>query len=318
MEPVAIAVDLGGTNLRCSVVDRNGKLLVETRQPTGAGDGPDQVIARIARMIESVATQANLDMEVGVGVAAPGPLDTKSGIVRYTPNLEGWHDVPLRDELEKLTGHEVVLGNDVNASALGEFYFGAASDVEHMVLVAIGTGFGGGVISDGRLIDGPRGLGGELGHTTVSMGGPRCTCGSTGCVEAFCSGWAIERDGQQVVRSGRSEKIRELAGDGMITARTVSRAAKAGDEAALGIFERAGTALGVALASFVNIFSPEMIVVGGGLSRAGDILLDPAKRALRANAMPDLLESVEIRTSALGTKTGTYGAAALVFYSKQL
>lgn len=318
MEPVAIAVDLGGTNLRCSVVDRTGKLLVEARQPTGAQDGPDRVIARIARMIESVASQANLDSNVAVGVAAPGPLDTKAGIVRYTPNLENWHDVPLRDELEKMTGHEVVLGNDVNAAALGEFYFGAASDVQNMVLVALGTGFGGGVIAEGRLIDGPRGLGGELGHTTVMMNGPRCTCGSTGCVEALCSGWAIERDGQQIARSGRSEKILELAGDGEITARTVSRAAKAGDQAAIRVYERAGTALGVALASFVNIFSPEMIVIGGGLSRAGDILLEPAKRALRSNAMPDLLELVDIRTSALGTKTGTYGAAALVFYSRQL
>lgn len=318
MKDVAIAVDLGGTNLRCSVVDRDGNLRFESRQSSGASEGPDRIIPRIARMIEGVAVEAGLDDEVAVGVVAPGPLDTSTGVVHYAPNLDDWHEVPIRDQLEELSGREVILGNDANAAALGEYFFGAASNVENMVFIAIGTGFGGGVIAEGRLIDGPHGLGGELGHTTISMTGPRCTCGAIGCVEAYCSGWAITRDAEAVVRSGRSDKILQAAGNRPIDARAVNDAAEAGDEAARQIYEDAGHALGVAMANFVNIFNPEMIVMGGGLSRAGELLMAPARRALHNYAMTDLRKAVKIQPSALGTKTGTYGAAALVFYHKQI
>lgn len=314
MASVAIAVDLGGTNVRCSVVSRDGEMRFESSQSSGGDEGPDPVIRRITRMIGVAVEDQELPGDVAIGIVAPGPLDPKTGIVRYAPNLRGWDEVPLQARLEEETGRRVLLGNDGNAQALGEFFFGAARDVDNLVYVALGTGLGGGVIAERQLIDGAHGLGAEIGHTTIAVDGPRCTCGSRGCIEAICSGWAIARDGRLLVDTGRSEAIREAAAGGEIDARVVSDAAEDGDEGARTIIERAGWSLGAALGNFVNIFNPEMIVVGGGLARIGDMLLDPAKRALREYAMVDMLDDLEFRTSALGGKTGIYGAAAMVFH----
>jgi glucokinase len=311
---VALAIDLGGTNLRCGVVSAQGELLAESSQSSGSDEGPRAVVRRIARLVELVADDQGLEDDVPIGVVAPGPLDPQAGIVRYAPNLKGWNEVPLRALLEESTGRAVLLGNDANAQALGEYYFGAASGVENLVYVALGTGLGGGVIAEGKLIDGVAGLGGELGHTTVNLNGPRCTCGSQGCVEAYCSGWAIARDGQALVDSNRSAGIAEIAAGRPVEAPAVSQAAARGDEPAGAVLRQAGWALGAALGNFVNIFNPEMIVIGGGLADIGALLIDPARAALRHFALPDMLDGLELRDSALGSKTGIYGAAALVFH----
>ncbi len=319
MIETTLAVDLGGTNLRCAVVDRAGTVLIEKHELTDSERGVDSVIQRMADLIQRVASGAGLDAGAPVGVVAPGPLDPKTGIVRFSPNLVGWTNVPLRDRLAELTGRRVELGNDANAAALGEYYFGVGKQAQHLVYVALGTGIGGGIISNGMLIDGAHGLGGELGHTSVSMDGPRCTCGAAGCVEAYSSGWAIARDGQALVRSGRGDAIREAAKDSTeIDARAVAAAAYAGDVSALQILERAGRALGVALANFANIFNPEVIVIGGGLARIGDLLLTPARNAFKAHTMPAIYKDVTIIDSTLGTQTGIYGAAAIIFHGDDL
>ncbi|MGH6943741.1 MAG: ROK family protein [Geminicoccaceae bacterium] len=312
MNEVALAVDLGGTNLRCGVVNAEGELVTESSQSSGSDEGPEAVVRRIARLVKLVADDQELPGDVPIGVVAPGPLNPRTGIVRYAPNLKGWDEVPLRSMLEDATGRRVVVGNDANAQALGEFYFGAARGVENLVYVALGTGLGGGVIAKGRLVDGIDGLGGELGHTTVNMDGPRCTCGSAGCAEAYCSGWAIARDGQLLVDSNRSALVAELAGGKPVEAPHVSQAAKRGDEAARDVIRQAGWALGAALGNFVNIFNPEMVVIGGGLAEIGAMLIDPARLALRRFALPDMLDRLEIREAALGGSVGIYGAAALV------
>jgi glucokinase len=318
MADATLAFDLGGTNLRCALVTRSGQIEAEERALTEGERGPDSVIEHMADLIKSVASHADISSDLAVGVAAPGPLDPRAGIVRFSPNLPGWTNIPLRSKLENLTGRKVFLGNDANSAALGEYYFGSAKDVRHLVYVALGTGLGGGVISDGNLIDGINGLGGELGHTCVNMDGPRCSCGAPGCVESYCSGWAIARDGQALVRSGHGDAIRDEAADPeSIDARAVASAAEHGDGAARLVLDRAGHALGVGLANFANVFNPEMIVIGGGLARIGDLLLQPAERAFRAYAMPAISANVEIAGSGLGTKTGIYGAAALVFHQDQ-
>lgn len=318
MPDKTLAFDLGGTNLRCAVVTRDGEIELEDRALTEGERGVDVVIDHMVELIESIAARADLDSNISIGVAAPGPLDPHEGIVRFSPNLPGWTNIPLRSMLESRTGRKVYLGNDANSASLGEFYFGSAKDVHHLVYVALGTGLGGGVISNGILIDGAHGLGGELGHTCVNMDGPRCSCGASGCVEAYCSGWAIARDGEALVRSGRGDAIRDSAKDPEeIDARAVGAAADAGHEGALLILERAGTALGVGLANFANIFNPDMIVIGGGLARVGDPLLQPAERAFRSYALPAISDTVTITGSSLGTKTGIFGAAALVFHYHQ-
>jgi glucokinase len=183
-----------------------------------------------------------------------------------------------------------------------------------MIYVGIGTGVGGGVISEGRLIDGLNGMGGELGHVSVDLDGPRCTCGSLGCIEAFCSAWSITHEARLLVSSGRGAAIRAAAPDGSIGPRAVGTAAANGDPAALALLDRAGTALGAGLANFINIFNPEIIVLGGGVAEIGDPLLDPVRRAINTFAMPVMRSGVRLVPSSLGLKTGIYGSAALVFY----
>jgi len=315
MPAAALAIDLGGTNLRCALVDERGSIVFEARESTQAEQGVDAVINRIARMILHVASETGSGPDIEVGVAAPGPLDPRQGIVMFMPNLPGWYDVPLRERLEALVGRRVHLGNDANAAALGEFYFGAGRDVENLVYLGLGTGVGGGVVSEGRLIDGARGMGGELGHVTVSMDGPRCSCGSSGCIESYCSGWALARDAQALVESDRSPGIATAAKGGVPDARAVSAAARAGDPEAQALLERAGMALGAGLGGFINTFNPELIVIGGGLSRIGDPLLNPARRGARAFAFPALSESLPIERTELDGRAGIFGAAALVFYA---
>ncbi|MEX1158737.1 MAG: ROK family protein, partial [Thermomicrobiales bacterium] len=178
---IALGIDLGGTNLRSAAVSASGEIVYETSRPTFATEGVESVIDRVALAIREAAERAGVASDVPVGVAAPGPLDPRAGIVYFAPNLPGWRDVQLRDRLQALTNRQVLLGNDANAAALGEFIFGAGKGSQNMIFVGLGTGVGGGVISEGRLIDGVRGMGGELGHVSVDLDGPRCTCGSSGC-----------------------------------------------------------------------------------------------------------------------------------------
>ncbi|MCX7623762.1 MAG: ROK family protein [Thermomicrobium sp.] len=308
-----LAVDFGATNLRAAVVRRDGTLLHHRQTVTGARDGVVAVVERIVRLVEQVASEAGLDRSVPVGVVAPGPLEPATGVVLFAPNLVGWQHVPLRQLLEERLGRRVVLGNDGNGAALGEVLFGAAKGCRHLVHVMLGTGVGGGVISHGQLVEGLRGLGTEVGHVPVDPDGPRCHCGGVGCIEAYAGGWALARDGEALVSSGRSEVLRELAGDGPVTAAHVVEAARAGDAGALAILEGAARALAAGLAGLVNVFDPELIVFGGGVARAGELLLAPFRRWLPVYAIHYIVEHVEVRLSALGDDTGLYGAAARAF-----
>jgi len=313
-QQIALGVDLGGTNLRSAAVTKSGEIVFETHRPTFASEGVDSVIDRIALAIREAADAAGVGKDVPVGVAAPGPLDPRRGIVHFAPNLPGWRDVQLRDRLQSLTGRPVILGNDANAAALGEFIFGAGQGSQNMIYVGLGTGIGGGVIAEGRLIDGIRGMGGELGHVTVDLDGPRCTCGSPGCIEAFCSAWSITHEAELLVASGRGDAIHAGAVNGTIGPRAVGAAAANGDPAALALLDRAGRALGAGLANFINIFNPEIIVLGGGVSEIGEPLLAPVRRAIDTYAMAVMTSDVRLIPSSLGLKTGIYGSAALVFY----
>lgn len=233
------------------------------------------------------------------------------------PNLPGWHDVALSSRLSALTGRVVHLGNDANAAALGEVYFGAGRGKRNLIYVGLGTGVGGGVISEGRLIDGVRGMGAELGHVSVDLNGPRCTCGSIGCIEAYCSAWAITAEAELIVHSGRGRAI-ETADGGVIGPKAVGIAASAGDPQAVALLQRAGWALGAGLGNFINIFNPEVIVLGGGVAEIGEPLLEPVRQAIDVYSMPVMRVDVQLLHSSLGLRTGIYGSVALVFHADQL
>lgn len=312
-EPQVIAVDMGGTNIRVAVISASGKMEHRSRTATRAADGPDAVIARIGDLVNTVARDAGLGPDVPVGVASPGPLNPRTGVVHYTPNLPGWRDVPFVEKLTAIVQRDVTLANDGNCGALGEARYGSAKGVRNLVYLALGTGIGGGIISEGALIDGKNGLGAEVGHTVVALDGPRCTCGSIGCLESFASGWAIQAEAEHIATTEDGDLLRTLAGDGPIHAGIVAEAARQGDVAARGLLDRAGRALGAAMGGFVNMFDPEMIVIGGGVATLGELLMGPAKLAMPAYCFVDMRRGMTIAYSSLGGDTGIYGAAALAF-----
>lgn len=310
-EKQVIGVDLGGTNIRVAVITGSGELLHRSQVATPSENGPEAVIRQIGEEIEKVASGAGLAGNVPVGIASPGPLNPRTGVVLYTPNLPGWRDVPFVDMLRDRVGRPVALQNDGNCGALGERRFGSAQGVRNLVYLALGTGIGGGIISEGVLIDGKNGLGAEVGHVTVAMDGPRCTCGSVGCVESFASGWAIQREAEAVATTADGDAMRELAGNGRIHAGIVAKAARNGDPAAKLILDRAARALGAAMGAFVNLFDPEMIVFGGGVSSLGDLLIEPATRVMQMHSFVDMRQGMPVTYSSLGADTGLYGAGAL-------
>lgn len=310
-ERKVIAVDLGGTHIRVGVVGESGSLDNHAQVATRPELGPQSVIERMAEQINETAESARLGGSIPVGAASPGPLNPKTGTVLYTPNLPGWRDIPFVELLEAHIGRKVYLANDGNCGALGEIRFGSARGVRDLIYFALGTGVGGGIVSDGKLIDGVRGLGAEVGHMNVALDGPRCSCGSIGCLESFVAGWAIKRDAEAVATTTDGDRLRELAGDGEIHAGVVAAAADEGDLAARMILNRAGRALGAAMGALVNIFNPSMIVVGGGVAAIGEHLLAPARETMLAHSFADMRADVSIAYSSLGNETGIYGAAAL-------
>lgn len=306
-----IAVDLGGTHIRAAAVDERGRLSHRHATPTDPGRGFQDVIVRMGELILRIASDAGVTDAVPVGVAAPGPLNPRTGTVLYTPNLPGWRDVPLVAMLEERVGGPMYLANDGNCAALGERRYGCAQGIDDLVYLALGTGVGGGIVSGGVLVDGVRGLGAEVGHVSVAMDGPRCTCGSVGCLEAFVSGWAIKREAEAVATTADGDLLLRLAGDGELHAGIVKAAADQGDPAAHLILDRAGRALGAAMGAFTNIFNPRMIVIGGGVAALGEHLLGPARRTMQAHSFIDMRADVRVTYSSLGRDTGLYGAAAL-------
>lgn len=313
-----LAVDLGGTNLRVAAVARDGSITCRMSVSTDAKAGPEVVAEHIGALLTEVAAEVELPATAAAGVAVPGPIDPRTGIVAFTPNLAGWRNFPLGDRLLALTGRPIALGNDGNCAALGEFRFGVGTESSNLLYLALGTGVGAGVISEGRLIEGTGGLAGELGHVVVSLDGPRCTCGSIGCLETFASGWAIARDANLVAATAEGAGIRRAAAGKRLNASVVADAARDGDAAAIEILARVGRALGAAIGSFINIFNPEMVVIGGGLASLGDLLMEPTRRAIVNHSFYAQRTRAKLAMSILGDDTALCGAAALAMDHQRL
>lgn len=307
-----LGVDLGGTHIRAAAIAPDGQLRARRQCPTGAEDGRDAVLDRIAATVNEAAAAAGLPADAPVGVAIPGPVNPRTGVVGLAPNLHGWRDVPVRDLLGARLNRTIVLGNDANAAALGEWRYGAGQGTRHLVFLGIGTGVGGGIVVDGRLLLGEHGLASEPGHMVVALDGPPCTCGGRGCLEAFAAGWAIARDARQLLDAGMPSMLTELlAGDEALTGGLVTTAARQGDGLALEVLARAGRALGFGIASLVHIFNPEVVAIGGGVIAAGDLLFAPMREALDAQLMAPFKEGLRVVPSALDQDAGLLGAGVL-------
>lgn len=310
-----IGCDLGGTNLRAAIVDvENGEVLRQMSIPTRARDGHAVVMKRMGELFLQVIREGGMQKDEigGIGIGVPGVLDLEKGETLFLPNLPGtWPHVPLRDTIEGLTGLRTALLNDVRAITNGEWRFGAGRGVDTVAVFAIGTGVGGGLVINGQLHLGIGGTGGELGHTMIDFNGPRCGCGNDGCVEAYASGPAIAAMGMKAVSQGLTTALAELCGYDLnrITPELIAQAARAGDDVAKDIYERAGFYLGIAAANVCASIGPRRIIIGGGVAQAGELLLDPIRRTVheRVQVMP--VEQVEIVPSQLGDNAGVIGVA---------
>jgi len=299
-------VDVGGTKIAAGVVSPEGEVLHEVRYPSA---GPrERLLSSIARAIDEVRE----GFEVGsVCLAVPGFVMSAENKVIFAPNLHAIEGVPLKEELGRRTGLHVTVENDANAAAWGEFRFGAGSEATHLVFITLGTGVGGGVISHGLLLRGAQGAGGELGHITIQATGPRCGCGNHGCLEALASGTAIGRRAREVASEHPNSALGQLAMERTVLGEDVTELAQGGDEAAISVLKETGVWLGIGLAGFVNVFNPEVIAVGGGVARAGELILEPARQEVRLRAQSPSRDLVQIREATLGGRSGVLGAAAL-------
>jgi glucokinase len=303
----AIGVDVGGTKIAAAVVSPEGKILNEVRYPTQAVP-PNRLIETIARAI----TEVKDGFEVGgVCLAVPGLILAAENKVIFAPNLHEIENIRLDEEIGSSTGTSVTVENDANAAAWGEFRYGAGKDVEHQVFITLGTGVGGGIITHGVLLRWAQGAGGELGHVTIDATGPRCGCGNHGCLEALASGTAIRRRAREVANDRPGSALGRLAVEREVLGEDVTRLAQEGDEASILVLEETGRWLGIGLAGFVNTFNPEVIPVGGGASRAGELILEPARREVHLRARSPSRDLVEIKEATLGPESGVLGAAAL-------
>lgn len=307
-----IGVDLGGTNLRVAAVDPEGVIRERINLDTEVREGRLRVVADMCEAVKDIEQRLPDAQLGGIGIGVPGIINLADGTVRQSPNLPGWSDFPVRDDIEQLLGTQVVLENDANAAALGESWVGAGRNVNSLCMMTLGTGIGGGLILDGRIWHGREGMAGELGHMTIDPNGALCGCGNLGCVEAYASASAISRMAMAAVRVGRSPELaRDAEEMGELTAEIVYIKAKQGDTVAREVFEMVGRSLGVAIANLINIFNLPLYVVGGGVAHGWDafapsLMAEVHKRSLVARAV-----NPTIVPSALGADAGLVGAAHL-------
>lgn len=308
-----VGVDVGGTNVVVALVPFEGgppaKLL---KRRTRADQGAAIVVARIASMIREVMLVADGEAVQGVGIGVPGPVTPKSGSVQAAPNL-GWRDLPLATMIGDEIGLPVTLENDANCAAYGEWWLGAGQGAECLVAITLGTGVGGGVIIGGDLYRGASGGAGELGHTVVDFSGRECACGSRGCVEAYASGPSIAKRAAKGVKAGQKTVLTGLVNGipGRISAEAVCEVAQNGDRWAGQLLNEAGRALGVAVANLINVLNPDVIVIGGGVAAAGDLLFEPVRAEVQARVFPEAWRACEIVPAELPGTAGAIGAAGL-------
>lgn len=305
-----LALDIGGTKLAAGVCDQAGSTLSFLVQPTGNGRDPDMILGELFGLGRRAVAASGVDWSVidAVGIGCGGPLDTERGVLLAPPHLAGWHDVPVTAMAEREFGRPAYLENDATAAASAEHRHGAGAGSRHLVYLTISTGVGGGVVMNGRLYRGAMGNGGELGHVTIDWNGRPCrSCGRRGCLEAYVSGTSIAERAVEAMTADSS-----LAGLGVVTAADVTAAASAGDALASRIWAQTLEALTCGLTSIINLFEPEVVVLGGGVTRCGDQLLLPVREMVGRQAMAPAGHA-RIVTAALGDRVGVVGAASFVY-----
>lgn len=312
-----LAIDLGGTKILAGIISDTGEMLAREYTLTLAGEGLESVINRLGAAIAHLLSHKNISLsQIGViSIAAAGVIDTRKGVITASPHLPGWINVPLRHLIEEKFKLKVFLLNDANAAALGEHRFGAGKGANNLIYLTVSTGIGGGIIIDGQLYSGSSGGAGEIGHMTIDVNGPKCKCGNVGCLEMLASGTAIAAGAIMRIRGGESSALIEMVGGKRedITAEKVAVAAQQGDSLALDVIATAAGYLGVGIVNLVNIFNPDVVIIGGGVAKMGDRLFSPLRQVVRVRAFPLLAQAVRILPARLGDDAGVIGAAVFAF-----
>lgn len=313
MERFIVGLDLGGTQIRAALADCKFTVLRRVSTLTQAHEGAQQVMSRVLGCIAQVLQGIERTQILGVGIATAGAVNPRTGVIAKAANL-GLENWPLRDLLAQEVHLPVYVGNDANLAALAEHRFGAGQGVNSLIYLTISTGIGAGVIENGQLLLGANGWAAELGHIIVEPHGPRCNCGNIGCLQALASGPAIARHAQELLRGDQSSLLWKMVeGDATrITAKEVVEAAQKGDALALEVIQRAAFYLGIGMISFIHAFDPELIIVGGGVSKAGELLFAPIRALIAERAIAAAQRDVRIVPAALGDDVGLIGAVALV------
>ena len=308
---LVIGVDLGGTNVNSGVVDETGRISHRAWQSISGSRTAREVIDRLVACVEMTMDSCGRDRVAGVGVGTPGLIPEDSGTIVYAPNVPGWEDLPLQSMLRERLGLPVAIENDANAAAIGEHWVGGAAGYANIVCITLGTGVGGAIIMDNEVWRGTNGAGGEIGHMTVVENGRMCGCGAPGCLEAYASATAIAGQARELLQGGRESALKDLCeGDlDRIDAAMIADAANRGDEAAREVMHRSATLLGTAVSSLTNLLNPELIVIGGGVIKAGDMIFDPIRTEVARRAYKWSASILRIVPAKLGDDAGIIGAA---------
>lgn len=315
--PIAVGVDLGGTTFAVGLVTREGELLARQEFPTPRSDAEPAALHAAAAAVGGLLEQeaVKLDRVVGLGMGIPGPVDPEAGLIRQCPNLHELDGVSVIEVLSQALGLPVHIGNDAYCATLAELRYGAGRDVANLVMLTLGTGVGGGIALDNKVRRGPRQIMGEVGHLIIEPDGPRCGCGNHGCLEALVGRDGMVQAAVRLLEQGRTSSLAERAGARResLSPRVISEAAQAGDELALEVMQRTGYYVGLALCDCIVLCDPDLILIGGGIAAAGELLFEPIRHTVRERSPISGFEVTRIVPAQLGNDAGMYGAAALAW-----
>ena len=317
MTDFTLGIDLGGTNTKMGIVDATGQLLEQRSYPTNSHKGPDGVLAEMAANGLKLISETGRTVKT-VGIGSPGPINGKLGIVYEAPNLGGWVNVEVTKILQQHMQLPVTLSNDANAAAYGEWWAGAGTEIDTMILLTLGTGVGGGIVINDELYSGIDDTAGELGHVIINFDGPLCGCGNRGCIEAYASATAILRDVRAAIAAGEPTSLKLPEGDDPdFGTKQVYDAALAGDALSIRIFERMGFTLGITCATLINSLNPEMIAFGGAMSNAWELFQPIMVDTIKKNAFEAPANRCRIERARLGNDAGIIGAAGLAMKAQR-
>ena len=315
-EKYAIGVDLGGTNIKIGIVSYKGKLVKSISIKTEADGGPKKVIANIIKGIELILVKNKLKIQ-GIGIGCPGVVSTKKGIVENAPNLPGWKNVKLGPIIKNKFGYKVHLENDANGAAIGELIFGAGKKIDSFVMVTLGTGVGGGIVFNKKIFRGEFGAAGEIGHISIDVNGPKCNCGSTGCIEAYAGNSYLKEQIRSELKNYPDSIVWQLIENDLtkVSPRIIQVAAEKKDAYAKFVVDRMGKQLGAALASLSNLLDISTFIIGGGVAGFGKPLFDSTLLTISERVLLPLRPRVLVIPAKLKNEAGIKGASSLVFYN---